>query len=202
MFAHRRRRPTSPPAGPAAHAQQLRHFLESARAFNGVDASDVPGMHTRLRADERVFICTRGARLFQRPGLPTSAQVLRPTPIDCGELVVTSIRAVFTGTKQIRQWIWADLAGVEHADDGPWTTIEVSSRSRTFGVMYDDDHRQEIRFAIELAVADTHGTRDRLIEHLARALQRLLDVAEQPAAESGATGLQDRSRQTVDSRSA
>ena len=129
-------------------------------------------MHTRLRPSERVFLHARPVQLFQQPALPTIEPGRRPSPIDHGELVVTSSRAVFTGTKQIRQWVWTDLTSVEHAGEGAWTTMGVSSRSRTFGIMYDGDHRHEIRFAIELAIADTHGTRDELTEHLAARTRR------------------------------
>ena len=71
------------------------------------------------------------------------------------------------GARQVRRWGWDQLASVEHADAGPWTSIGVSNRQREFGVLYDDAHRDEIRFSIDLAIANAHGTRADLVRQLA-----------------------------------
>ena len=78
---------------------------------------------------------------------------------------------MFTGTKQIRQWHWSQLADVEHSEDGMWTRIEVSNRRRTFGVMYDREIQEQIRFSIDLAVANTEGTRAELVERISREIE-------------------------------
>ena len=127
-------------------------------------------MHSRIRADERVFLCVQGASLIAPPG---DAGTPLPRTIDQGELVVTTARAVFTGTKQIRQWSWTQLVDIDHADRGPWTSIRVSDRVRTFGVLYDTDHQDEIRFNIELAVAVAQGKRDALIHLLSDELRAM-----------------------------
>jgi len=160
MFNRRNdRRPTA--AG--ARYERLHRFLEDAQTFDGVDPADVSGIHSRIRADERVFLCVQGATLIAPPN---DAGAQGPRPIDQGEFVVTTARAVFTGTKQIRQWSWAQLVDIEHSDRGPWTSIQVSDRPRTFGVLYDKDHQDEIRFNIELAVASAQGKRNALIHLL------------------------------------
>jgi hypothetical protein len=87
-------------------------------------------------------------------------------PIDRGELAVTSTRAVFTGSKQIRQWAWPHIIGITHAPKGAWTVLDVSSRRRQFGVLYDDENRDQIRFSIDLAAAGARGGRDDLIRRL------------------------------------
>jgi hypothetical protein len=145
-----------------ARYERLSRFLHDALTFNGVEPAGVRGMHGRVRDDERVFLCVQGASLITPP--PASAPT--PRPIDHGELVITSSRALFTGTKQIRQWGWAQLVDIEHADNSPWTTIRVSDRQRTFGVLYDKNNQDEIRFNIELAVAIAQGKRDALVDVL------------------------------------
>jgi hypothetical protein len=152
---------------------QLLRYLEEAQTFNGVAPGDVVGLHARLRQDERVFRCVQGAFLVDPPGYSNDGRVEDPPRrLDRGEFVVTTTRALFTGTKQIRQWVWANLVDIEHADSGPWTSIRVSDRQRTFGVLYDDDDRVEARFGIELAVAIVQGKRDAFIRHLSDELHR------------------------------
>ena len=109
----------------------------------------------------------QGASLITAP--PTSAPT--PRPIDHGELVITNTRALFTGTKQIRQWGWAQLVDIEHADNGSWTSIFVSDRSRAFGVLYDEGAQNEIRFNVGSRVAVAQGKRDELIHVLTEQLQ-------------------------------
>ena len=102
--------------------ERLHRFLEDAQTFDGVDPADVSGMHSRIRADERVFLCVQGATLIAPPN---DTRTQGPQPIDQGEFVVTTARAIFTGTKQIRQWSWAQLVDIEHSDRGAWTSIQV-----------------------------------------------------------------------------
>jgi hypothetical protein len=124
-------------------------------------------MHVQTSAAERIYLCVQGAMLIEPAAEPAqSSNAPLPRTIDQGELVVTSTRAVFTGTKQVRQWVWSQLGGIEHAEHGAWTVITVTNRPRTFGIRYDKEHQDEIRFMIELAVATAQGTRDVLIHTL------------------------------------
>ena len=149
----------------AVRRATLRRFLEDAQTFRGVEPAAVTGLHLQTTADERVYLCVQGATLIEPP--EDSGPVgMAPRAIDQGEFVVTSTRAAFTGTKQVRQWAWSQLAGIEHATSGPWTSIEVANRRRSFGVRYDKEHQDEIRFSIELAVATAQGTREHLIHAL------------------------------------
>jgi hypothetical protein len=151
----------------AVRYETLSRFLEDAQTFRGLDAVDVPGMHVQTTAGERVYLCVQGAMLTEPRGEP--AQESRESPprtIDQGEFVVTSTRAVFTGTKQVRQWLWSQLVSIEHSEAGPWTSIAVTNRSKVFGIRYNKEHQDEIRFIIELAVATAQGTRDFLIHTL------------------------------------
>ena len=180
---HKRPKPTGAHRAAAARHEQLRGFLDDARSFEGVDAADVSDMRLRTDDGERVFLCIRGALLVELPTRAASA----PTPIDQGEFVVTTARAVFTGTKQIRQWLWSNLERVEHSPGGPWTSIEVSNRRRTFGVLYDDRHLEQIRFAVDLAVAAAQGTRDELVGRLSDALAAA-DAPDPARAEKASVG--------------
>jgi hypothetical protein len=164
----RRTEPVPTPIRAAATLEeQLLRFVEEAQTFDGVAPGDVAGLHARLREDERVFRRVQGAFLIDPPAYSTDGRVQQPARrIDRGEFVVTTTRAVFTGTKQIRQWVWTNLVDIEHAESGPWSSIRVSDRQRTFGVLYDDDDRVEVRFGIELAVALVQGRRDAFVRHL------------------------------------
>jgi hypothetical protein len=165
MFTRRRAPRVGVARSTAARADQLQQLLADAQSFGGVAAVDVPDMRLRTTADERVFLCIHGASLIE----PSED----PDPIDRGEFVVTTVRAVFTGTKQVRQWAWSALDAVEHSEHDPSTTITVSNRRRTFGVLYDDEHRAEIRFSIDLGVAAAKGTRDELVGRISGELTEL-----------------------------
>lgn len=163
MFNKRHERKPAADRAAGARLERLSRFLQDAQSFNGVERADVPGMHSRVRDDERVFLCVQGASLIVPPD-DKSTQA--PLPIDHGEFVVTNSRALFTGTKQIRQWGWAQLVDIEHSEVAPWSSIRVSDRQRTFGVLYDKDNQDEIRFNVELAVAIAQGKRNALIHLL------------------------------------
>jgi hypothetical protein len=168
MLKRRRGRGTSAAAKVAAvRYETLSRFLEDAQTFKGVEPADVPEMHLQTIAGDRIYLCAQGAMLIEprgESGQPTGGQL--PRTIDQGEFVVTSTRAVFTGTKQVRQWLWSQLDGIEHAEAGPFTWIAVTNRQKRFGIRYNKEHQDEIRFIIELAVATAQGTRDFLIHTL------------------------------------
>lgn len=90
----------------------------------------------------------------------------RPTPIDTGVVVITNQRAVFMGSKQTREWLWAKLIGVIHSSDAPWTAISVSNREKTSGFLYDDEHSDDIRFRLDLAISRALGTTDELVAQI------------------------------------
>ena len=154
--------------GDAARDEQLQRFLDDAETFYGLDSGSVPGLRIHVIGEERIFLCVLRASLIE---MQTSVAELRdPVPVDEGQFVVTTTRAIFMGARQVRRWGWDQLASVEHADAGPWTSIGVSNRQREFGVRYDDAHRDEIRFSIDLAIANAHGTRPDLVRQLAEEL--------------------------------
>ena len=170
MVIRRKQRRANATERAEARYRQLQAFLDDARAFEGVSAATVPGIRLRANADERVYLCIRGIFLFETHLDLTEPEGMRPrhppTPVDRGELAVTDHRAVFTGAKQIRQWAWPSIIGITHAANGSWTAIDVSSRRRQFGLLYDDENCEQIRFSIDLAAATERGNRQDLINRI------------------------------------
>jgi hypothetical protein len=145
----------------AERDRRLQRFIEDAWNFKGVDAADAPEMRLRTMPDERVFLCAHGAHLIEL------VEGAREAPsLDRGEFTVTTTRAVFRGSRQVRQWHWSKLGAIEHASLGPWTAIRVVNRRRVFGVLYDERHLDEFRFGIDLAVANAQHARYALIGRL------------------------------------
>ncbi len=174
-------RVSAPDRAAEAHLAQLQAFLDDARNFAGVEPATVPGLRVRTTEDERIFLCIRGVFLFETNLDLTEPEDARqsqpPAPIDRGELAVTNTRAVFTGSKQIRQWAWPHIIGIAHAPKGSWTVLDVSSRRRQFGVLYDDENREQIRFSLDLAAASAGDGRDGLIRRLSEEIASVVSAS-------------------------
>ena len=98
-----------------------------------------------------------------------------PTVIDQGAITVTTIRAVFVGSKQTREWAWAKLVSVEHDDPG-WLAIAVSNRQKVSGVTYPTaETRLPLALAVDLSVAASNDTAAEYVTDLER--QRAEHVA-------------------------
>ena len=87
----------------------------------------------------------------------------KPSPVDTGTFTVTSVRAIFAGQKQSREWAWSKLLSVTHYDPG-WTAIAVSNRQKISGVGVDSANRELFEFWIDLAVARATGDIESLEE--------------------------------------
>ena len=99
--------------------------------------------------------------------------VEHPAVVDVGTFTLTSNRAVFTGSKQTREWAWPKLISVTHASDANWTMLSVSNRQKVSGIGYDDAHADLCRFWIDFAVARATGSLPQLIESLEAELTAL-----------------------------
>ncbi|MBU3702344.1 MAG: hypothetical protein FGM58_09905 [Acidimicrobiia bacterium] len=169
-----------------------RQRLETARTFSGVTGRDVPDeVGITLKKGERVFCVVTDTVLVEPrkgPGswkgrsqgvsMPIPGTSLRyrigasrgefqageekPAPIDEGTFVVTSQRAVFTGQKYSREWVWSKLLGVTHYDPG-WTALAVSNRQKESGIAVDSAKRDAVDFWLDLAVAHANDTVDEVI---------------------------------------
>jgi hypothetical protein len=82
----------------------------------------------------------------------------KPTVIDSGSVTVTTMRAVFVGSKQTREWTWAKLIAVQD-DDPSWIGIAVSNRQKVSGITIPSpDHRLPLQLALDMAVAVSNDT--------------------------------------------
>lgn len=88
------------------------------------------------------------------------------TTIDTGDAAITSERVVFQGSKQTREWSFSKLIGVEHEPQLPVTTIHVSNRQKTSGLVYGVDNVEMVHFRLALAVARFNETVPALVASL------------------------------------
>ena len=75
--------------------------------------------------------------------------------IDEGVLHITNQRAVFTGTKQNREWRWDKLLNYSHDSENFSSIIHVSTRQKGSGIAHVDSDRDTaiICFSIDVGVA-------------------------------------------------
>ena len=76
-----------------------------------------------------------------------------------GVLHITNQRAVFTGTKQNREWRWDKLLNYSHEMEQFSSIIHVSSRQKGSGIAHPDSEREVaiICFAVDVGVASFYG---------------------------------------------
>jgi hypothetical protein len=96
-----------------------------------------------------------------------------PTPIDTGTAFVTNQRVVFRGDKATREWAWAKLISLDHDDDLPWTSLPVSNRQKTSGLLYDVANMPIVRYRLQQGLAHFQGKVDLLTADLERQLVNL-----------------------------
>ena len=119
----------------------------------------------RFRVMKGVSVGVGGARGRYVPG-PES-----PTPIDIGDVFITSTRVQFMGSRQSREWSFAKLIGLQPSEDGQWTAMPVTNRQKVSGIGYGQDMAFEVNFWLELALAQYQGRREQwaqTIEHQLR----------------------------------
>lgn len=167
----------------------LEGFVEEAHTFSGVDA---PGFEEKK--GERTFAVLTGVALIEPRRQPgkiegrssgVSFRIAKgvnyrvgaskgtfvqgpdvPTPIDVGTAFITNQRVVFRGDKATREWAWSKLISLDHDDTLPWTSLPVSNRQKTSGLLYDEAHSPMIRFRLQLGLAHFQGRVDELASDL------------------------------------
>ena len=143
-----------------ARRRHLRHLHELAR--NDYGSAPQSFDNVKLRRGERVLTTVRGALVDTRTRQGTS--YLDVT--DVGRVTITSARVVFNGTKK-REWAFDKLEAYEHR--GPARTLmKVTNRKAPSGVDYAEE--ETTRLYVDLALADFHGSRDRVINDIGRRL--------------------------------
>jgi hypothetical protein len=185
----------------------LTDMLDVAQHFSGVSRAEQPDIALELHRDERLFYGFTGAGLIEPRRVPGhwqggysgfSFRVARgvrwhvggtrghyipgaevPTPIDTGVASITDQRVVFQGTKQTREWLFAKLLGYQHADNVPWTAIQVANRQTVSGILYDLEHAEQFHFRLALALAHYHQDVPGFVAHLTAQLDE--QTQRQPA---------------------
>ncbi|MGZ4419001.1 MAG: zinc ribbon domain-containing protein [Gaiellaceae bacterium] len=202
-----------------AEDDALNGYLTEAKTLNGYTKTDDPSISIQLKKDERVFIGLRGAVLIEPKRGPghwqggysgVSFRVYKgirlhtggtrgtymqgeetPTPVDTGIATITNQRIVFEGSKQAREWSYAKLLDEEHSPTLPWTSLPVSNRQKISGILYDQEHSEQIRFRMALALAHYNNDVASLVSQIENeikahqaakpVLPATLGTAEQPA---------------------
>ncbi len=171
----------------------LRKLLEQAKTFEG--ETTVEGNVVQLKGDERVFLIVRNCPLveprrgpghyqggYQGISIPIGNTGLRyrvgagrgtmipgtekPTVVDTGVGTITSLRVVFQGPMQTREWSFAKLIGYQNFDDPRWTALQVSNRQKTSGLSYDGASALDVQFMLELALAHFNQRVDQFVGQL------------------------------------
>lgn len=96
-----------------------------------------------------------------------------PTPIDVGTAFVTNQRVVFRGSKATREWAWSKLISLDHDDDLPWTSLPVSNRQKTSGLLYDEPNSLLVRYRLQQGLAHFQGEVEALTAELEGQLREL-----------------------------
>ena len=171
----------------------LRKLLEQAKTFEG--ETTVEGNTVQLKGDERVFLIVQNCPLveprrgpghyqggYQGISIPIGNTGLRyrvgagrgtmipgtekPTVVDTGVGTITSLRVVFQGPMQTREWSFAKLIGYQNFDDPRWTALQVSNRQKTSGLSYDGASALDVQFMLELALAHFNQRVDQFVGQL------------------------------------
>lgn len=185
----------APPSSWEAERARAESYLDRARNFTGSGPED-PTLTIRLKPNERALLVATGTFLVEPRRVrthwsgalaPVTFEVTRrstvsvpgtvtdpgPTPVDTGDLTFTDKRIVFHGTRQTREWDYAELHGFHHSDAPPWTVLSVQSREPVSGFRYDEGQADEIRFAMALGIARFNDSVDAFVADLQEQLDEL-----------------------------
>jgi hypothetical protein len=174
----------------------LAQLIDEARTFRGFPTGQATGAPINLHAGERVFVVVHDVELIEPPSaagawvggyqgvsdhVPGTRSTRyriggskghyvrspdKPTAIDTGTAVITDRRVVFTGPKQVREWVWSKTISVEHEPDSPWTAIAVENRTKVCGIAYGAPVASHVRFRLDLAYAVATGAVDGVVAEL------------------------------------
>jgi hypothetical protein len=173
----------------AARVAAANELAQTAREFEG---APVPaGSGILPHKDERAYMILTEAALIEPKRLPghwqgrnqgvsihvmknvnyriggtrgTYAQGEEETaPIDVGTIMISNQRVVFAGGKESREWLYPKVIGFQHYSDMPWTVIQVSNRQKVSGIGYNRETEDQVRFRLELALANYSGSHDEFV---------------------------------------
>lgn len=86
------------------------------------------------------------------------------TPIDTGDIVVTTERVVFVGINTTRQWDWDKLVSIAKSEDGSTAIIHVSNRDSATGIHALPDLPFWLALAVSVATNGIDNARAELSE--------------------------------------
>jgi hypothetical protein len=177
-------------AGWVEKRRSLQQQLQMAREWHGDEPPEGSGFV--LHDDEPVFAVIEGSALLEGKRLPSHIQgrtqgislrlmkgvsyrvgggrgTVTPgemSTIDTGQACVTNKRVLFAGSLQTREWDFAQLIACQHDPEQPVTYLQVSNRQKVGGISYSNRALDEVRFRVDLALADFNDSRDKLINRL------------------------------------
>jgi hypothetical protein len=96
-----------------------------------------------------------------------------PTAIDNGTIFLTNKRAIFEGTKQTRECLFAKLIGFHHDDANGSTTFSVSNRQKPTIIHYGPALSASFDFRLDLALAHFKGTVAELAQQMQAGLAEI-----------------------------
>jgi len=194
-----------------AEYERLQWFLNRAQLAQGSTNAEDASIPVALQPGEHALLVLQGVELLEPLRLPGhwtggangySFHVARraefeagaagghyvegesvSTPMDTGLVTVTDRRVVFNGSREAREWDFAQALGYHHYNDPPWTAIPVTGRQRVSGVRYPAEAAEGFRFALALGMARARGGVDSLVADLNAQLAQI--ELERPAGEAG-----------------
>jgi hypothetical protein len=146
-----------------ALATELREHLEAFRDYRDLadewaDGSLVP------EDDEHLLGELSGAALVEMREAREAGAVgeAQPDVVDTGRLLITTLRAVFTGGSQVREWRWAKLAShrVETRGGASVLWLAVTNRQRLSGILTDPAAMRTVARRVAFGVAVQRGRGD------------------------------------------
>ncbi|MER6596109.1 hypothetical protein ABT214_30520, partial [Micromonospora purpureochromogenes] len=159
-----------------------------------VDLDDDEVVATVQAGAELLEVTARHAAGLPAPELtvvPVADPVRSPGPTkgiavaDAGMAVVTDRRLILIGRQGVREWPYAQLTGVAHHPEEPFTLLHEQGAGRIRGVRVPTTAAAAFRLRLTVAYADAVAERDALLDRLDEAV--VAHWRTQPAAPAPAT---------------
>lgn len=183
-----------------AHLAKAEEYLEAARGFEGVPASEAD-VALVAKKGELVFLHMPGAGLIEPRRLPGqwkgshsgfNVRIAKGVSyrvggsrgtyqqgaesqqlVDEGDVIVSNMRVVFLGSKKTREWAYSRLLGIQHDDEVGATYMQVSNRQKVSGIGYGLAVAADVQFRLGLALAHFGGSVDEFTSGLSADVAKL-----------------------------
>ena len=138
--------------------EELNRHIGLTESFRGRE-SDVAGGVSLQRGERLLFSVAADLLEIRRPN---GHDVL--TRIDYGRALITNERVLLVGHEGNKEWSFKKY--VSHRHSPTLTTIAVSNRQRHSSIGYQDADAADVRYFLDLALADFRGSRAHLTSRL------------------------------------